>query len=144
MITRSNAVIKYFLLAFVLVTLLSFYACQSKDATAGDGESSYLAEISLESVLGNGKPTLAEFGWRKCIPCKEMKPILEQLDVEYKGKLNVVIIEIPYHEDLSAKYGIKYMPTQIFFDKNGKELARNAGFLAKDRIVATLAAMGVE
>ena len=142
MIARNNTISRICLLVFVLLALLWICACQSKDANS-DGESSYLASIPLETVLGNGKPTLAEFGWRKCIPCKEMKPILEQLDVEYKGKLNVVIIEIPFHEDLAEKHGIRYMPTQIFFDSIGKEVARNVGFLPKAQIIAQLERMRV-
>lgn len=142
MIMRKNTISRICLIIFALLALLSICACQSKDANSED-ESSYLASIPLESVLVNGKPTLAEFGWRKCIPCKEMRPILEQLDVEYKDKVNVVIIEIPFHEDLTHKYEIMYMPTQIFFDSNGKEVARNVGFLPKAQIIAHLEQMGV-
>ena len=142
MITRNNTGGRICLLVFALLALLWICACQSKDPHSG-GESSYLAEIPLESVLGNGKPTLAEFGWRECIPCKEMRPILEELDGEYKGKVNIVIIEIPFHEDLAEKYGIKVMPVQILFDNTGKEVARHAGFLPKNEIVAAFEAMGV-
>ncbi len=143
MITRSNIASRICLLALALLALLWICACQSEGANSED-ESSYLAEIPLESALGNGKPTLAEFGWRKCIPCKEMRPILEQLDVEYKGKVNVVIVEIPFHEDLTKKYGIMYMPTQVFFDSSGREVARNLGFLPKNEIIAAFEAMGVK
>jgi thioredoxin 1 len=142
MITRKNTISRICPLILALLALLLICACQSKSANSED-ESSYLASISLERVLGNGKPTLAEFGWRKCIPCKEMKPILEQLDAEYKGKLNVVIVEIPFNEDLAKKYRIAYMPTQIFFDSNGKEVARNVGLLPKAQIIARLEQMGV-
>ena len=143
MITRTNRISRLCLLAFALLALLWICSCQSEGANP-EGESSYLAEIPLESVLGNGKPTLAEFGWRECIPCKEMRPILEELDGEYKGKVNIVIIEIPFHEDLAEKYGIKVMPVQILFDNTGKEVARNAGFLPKNEIVAAFEAMGVK
>jgi thioredoxin 1 len=142
MIMRNNTISRICLLIFALLSLLWICSCQSGGASP-DGESSYLASISLESVLGNGKPTLAEFGWRKCIPCKEMRPILEQLDVEYKGKVSVVIIEIPFHEDLTQKHGIKYMPTQIFFDSSGNEVTRHTGFLPKTQIIAQLEQMGV-
>jgi thioredoxin 1 len=73
-----------------------------------------------------------------------MRPILEELDGEYKGKVNIVIIEIPFHEDLAEKYGIKVMPVQILFDNTGREVARHAGFLPKNEIVAAFEAMGVK
>ncbi len=112
--------------------------------SCGDPDASKLAEFPLEKALANGKPTLAEFGWRKCIPCKAMRPILEELADEYKGKLNVLIVEIPYHEDLAEKYGIIVMPVQIFFDSNGNEVVRHGGFLPKEEIVAQLRGMGIK
>lgn len=127
------------LLVLLLIGLL--FACGNPDS---DPNASYLASFPLEKALANGKPTLAEFGWRECIPCKEMKPILEELDREYKDKLNVVIVEIPFHEDLAEKYGIRVMPTQIVFDSKGKEVARHAGFLSKADIVAQLNKMGIK
>lgn len=127
---------KIVLLILCLLIVGLLYAC-------GDSEESRLAKIPLEQVLANGKPTLAEFGWRECIPCKDMRPILEDLDKEYKGNLNVVIVEIPLHEDLADKYDIRVMPVQIFFDSNGKEVARHMGFLSKEQIIAQLAKMGI-
>ena len=121
-------------LAVLLISLL--LACS-------DPEESRLAKIPLEEVLGNGKVTLAEFGWRECVPCKAMRPILEELDKEFKGKLNVVIVEIPFHEDLADKYGIMVMPVQIFFDSSGQEVFRHAGFLPKVEIIAQLEKMGI-
>jgi len=121
-------------LTILLISLL--LACS-------DPYESRLAKIPLEEVLGNGKITLAEFGWRECVPCKAMRPILEELDKEYKGQLNVVIVEIPFNEDLADKYGIMVMPVQIFFDSNGQEVLRHAGFLPKEEIVTQLERMGI-
>lgn len=129
----------FFLMVVVLFAGLLF-ACGTPDA---DPNASYLASIPLEKALANGKSTLAEFGWRECIPCKEMRPILEELDQEYKDKLNVVIVEIPFHEDLAEKYGISVMPVQILFDNKGREIARHAGFLPKEAIVGQLERMGI-
>ena len=107
-------------------------------------EESRLAKIHLDEVLNNGKPTLAEFGWRECVPCKSMRIILEETEEEYKGMLNVVIVEIPFNEDLAEKYGIRVMPTQIFFDNKGEEITRHAGFLPKEEIVAQLQKIGIQ
>ncbi|MFC1905452.1 thioredoxin family protein [Chloroflexota bacterium] len=130
--------ILFSLIALLLVGLM--FACGNPDV---DPDASPLASIPLEKVLANGEPTLAEFGWRECIPCKAMRPILEELDKEYKGKLNVVIVEIPFHEDLAEKYGIRVMPVQIFFDSKGNEVTRHAGFLPKEQIIPQLERMGI-
>jgi thioredoxin 1 len=130
----------FLIVGLILVLILSGVLLSACD----DPEVSYLASFPLEKALANGKPTLAEFGWRKCIPCKDMRPILEELDREYKNQLNVLIVEIPLQEALTEKYGVNVMPVQIFFDNKGKEIARHAGFLPKSDVLAALQKMGVK
>jgi thioredoxin 1 len=98
----------------------------------------------LAQALSSGKPTLAEFGSSTCIPCKQMKPILEELAIEYEGKVNVVIVEVYEQMALTRQYSIMAIPTQIIFDSNGKEITRHMGFWAKKDIIAQLNKMGVE
>lgn len=102
------------------------------------------ASISLEQALSSGKPTLAEFGSKTCVPCKMMKPVLDELAVEYQDKLNVVIIEVYEQKELTRYYRIMTIPTQIVFDGNGKEITRHLGFWSKAEIVAQLKKMGIE
>ena len=103
-----------------------------------------LASTNLGQALASGKPTLAEFGSSSCIPCKDMKPILEELKAEYEGKLNVVIVEVYEQRELTQQYSIMTIPTQIIFDSSGKELTRHMGFWAKEDIIAQLKEMGIE
>ena len=100
--------------------------------------------VSLKEALSNGKPTLAEFGASTCIPCKQMKPILEQLAIEYEGKLNVVIVEVYQQMELTRYYRIMTIPTQIVFDSNGREVTRHIGLWPKEQIIAQLKKMGIE
>jgi thioredoxin 1 len=100
--------------------------------------------VSLKEALSNGKPTLAEFGASTCIPCKQMKPILEELAIEYEGKLNVVIVEVYQQMELTRYYRIMTIPTQIVFDSNGKEVTRHIGLWPKAQIIAQLKKMGIE
>lgn len=102
-----------------------------------------LTKISLEQSLRNGKPTLADFGWRNCIPCKMMKPVLETLAEKQRGQLNVLIVEVYEHEDLTDQYGIKSIPTQILFDSQGKELMRHLGYWAPEEMAPELKKVGV-
>lgn len=106
------------------------------------GES--LTSTDLARALSSGKPTLAEFGSTTCIPCKQMKPILEELAGTYKDKVNIVIIEIYDNRDLANQYKIMAMPTQVIFDSNGQEVNRHMGFWDKADIVAQFKQMGIE
>jgi len=103
-----------------------------------------LAAIPLEQALSSGKPTLAEFGSNKCIPCKMMKPILENLAIIYEDKLNVVIVEVYERMSLARQYKIMTIPTQILFDENGQEIYRHIGLWKMEEIEIKLREMGVE
>jgi len=113
-------------------------------ASQSDTTESGLTSMPLEQALENGLPTIADFGRGTCIPCKQMKPILEDLAKEYEGKVNVLIISVDEHRDLTTQYGIMAIPTQIFLDSEGQEVTRHIGFFAKDDIIAQLLEMGIE
>jgi peptidylprolyl isomerase len=103
-----------------------------------------LASTSLGQALSSGKPTLAEFGSNSCIPCKQMKPILEQLSVDYKDTLNVVIVEVYDQQDLAQEYKVMAIPTQVVFDSSGKEAARHVGLWPREQIEAELNKLGIK
>ncbi len=81
-------------------------------------------------------PRLVDLGSDNCIPCKMMAPILDQLKKEFTGIFNVEFIDVWKKSDEAKKYGIKIIPTQIFFDAAGKELFRHEGFFSKEDILA--------
>lgn len=91
-----------------------------------------------------GLPRLVDLGADKCIPCKMMAPILEELKGEYEGKLIVEFIDVWNNPDEVPKYGIKLIPTQIFFDASGEELFRHEGFFSKEDILAKWKELGVK
>jgi thioredoxin 1 len=89
-------------------------------------------------------PRLVDLGAGKCIPCKMMAPILEELKKEYAGRMNVEFIDVWVNPNAGKPYGIEMIPTQIFFDASGKELFRHTGFFAKEDILAKWKELGVE
>ena len=91
-----------------------------------------------------GMVTMIDLGAKKCIPCKMMAPILEKMEKVYKEKAAVVFIDVWEHREQAQRFGIRAIPTQIFFDKNGKEVYRHRGFMSEKAIVAQLETMGVK
>ncbi len=89
--------------------------------------------------------TMIDLGAKKCIPCKMMAPILADLEKEYKGKAAIIFIDVWQKENKGQikKFKIRSIPTQIFFDKDGKEVYRHIGFMDKKSIVDMLKKMGV-
>ena len=89
-------------------------------------------------------PRLVDLGAEKCVPCKMMAPILKQLAREYKGKLKVEFIDVWKNRPAVGKYKIKSIPTQIFYDRKGKEFSRHEGFISKEDILAKFKAHGIK
>ncbi len=89
-------------------------------------------------------PKLLDLGAGKCIPCKMMFPVLDELKKEYAGRLNVEFLDVWRNPDAGKKYGVEVIPTQIFYDVDGKELFRHVGFFAKEDILAKWQALGVD
>lgn len=101
-------------------------------------------ESAIHAALLSGKPTIADFGARTCIPCKKMAPILVELNGELKGKGNVLFTDVRQDPDLAEKYRVQMIPTQIFFDVRGKEVKRHMGFMEKSVILRELKALGMK
>ena len=137
------------LLAVLLSLFTMTMSCQSKETTTIEpsviqSTGTDLTSIPLPKALTNGKPTLAEFGRGTCIPCKEMKPILENLAIEYQNKLNVPIVSVDEYRDLTNYYKVMAIPTQIGFDSSGKEVFRHVGFWSKDQILTQLTKLSIK
>ncbi len=88
--------------------------------------------------------TLIDLGANQCVPCKLMAPILDKLQKDYKDKAAIVVIDVYKHNDQVQRFGIRAIPTQIFFDPNGKEVYRHTGFMSEKAIAEQLTKMGVK
>ncbi len=89
-------------------------------------------------------PRLVNLGAGKCIPCKAMAPILNQLRVDFAGRLEVTFIDVWQHPAEAQAYRVKMIPTQIFYGADGRELARHEGFSSREEILARWKTLGVE
>ncbi len=89
-------------------------------------------------------PRLVDVGADKCIPCKMMAPILEELRKEYAGIFQVEFIDVWKNPADGKKFGVRIIPTQIFFDAAGKELFRHQGFFSKEDILAKWKELGIK
>ncbi len=112
----------------------------SSSAQASTGS----AETTAAAVDTSGLPRLLDLGADKCKACKEMAPILEQLKGEYEGRAVVEFVDVWKNGKVAKEHGVSSIPTQIFFDREGKEVWRHVGFLAKEQIVAKFTELGVQ
>ena len=91
-----------------------------------------------------GMVTMVDLGAGACIPCKLMAPILEKMEKQYAGRAAVVFLDVWKDRAPVKRFGIRAIPTQIFFDKNGKEVYRHEGFLSEEEIVRRFKEMGIK
>ena len=128
--------IKIAIVAALAVTVAAAVALkqgksESKEATTASGPQTAL-------------PRLVDLGAGKCIPCKQMAPILEELKKEYAGRMEVVFIDVWKNPDAGKAYGVEMIPTQIFYDASGTELFRHTGFFGREDILGKWKELGVE
>ena len=79
-------------------------------------------------------PRLVDLGAGKCIPCKKMAPILEELKKDYAGIIDIVFVDVWKDPNAAKPYKIRLIPTQVFYDKAGKEVFRHEGFFSREEI----------
>ncbi len=129
-----NSIKKVMLLTALSVFLSGFYS------SAVFGTTETKPELPVKNMV-----TMIDLGAKKCIPCKMMAPILADLEKEYKGKAAIIFIDVWQKENKEQikKFKIRSIPTQIFFDKSGKEVYRHIGFMDKKSIVDMLKKLGV-
>ncbi len=80
-------------------------------------------------------PKLWDFWATWCPPCREQKPIVEELAKEYAGVVEVKSIDVDENKDLAQKFNVQAIPTLVFLDAHGNELSRRIGLFPKDSIV---------
>jgi thioredoxin 1 len=102
-------------------------------------EPAVLPEVPVKDMV-----TMVDLGAPFCAPCKAMAPFLEKLAKEYKDRAAIVILDVGKAPELSERFGITEIPTQIFYNKEGKEVFRHKGFMKEEAIVKQLKKMGVK
>jgi thioredoxin 1 len=102
-----------------------------------------LQTAGIPPVPTPGMATLLDLGSHKCIPCKMMEPVLKDLRKEYDGRASVIFIDVWEHRDQAQRFGIRAIPTQIFYDRQGREVSRHMGFLDKQSIISVFQKLGV-
>jgi thioredoxin 1 len=125
-------------IAFIVGLAIAVGVVIANKNTAPSHEAGSMSEAATHPL-----PRLVDLGAGKCIPCKAMAPILDELRTEYADTFQVVFIDVWENPTAAEPYNINLIPTQIFFDAEGQELWRHEGFLGKEDILAKWKELGV-
>jgi thioredoxin 1 len=141
--------------AKVLIVLLVAMAAgaavvlkKSKPPTAPEPNLSMPAATNLQTssppAVAVKLPRMVDLGADKCVPCKMMKPILDEFRREYASQFTTEFIDVWENPDEGKKYNIELIPTQIFYDAEGRELFRHTGFFGREDILEKWKELGVD
>jgi len=121
---------KFCLKSIIVLTLLSVFFA----AGAGAGEK--------KPAL----PKLMDLGAHKCASCKKMEPVLDELAQEYQDLFEVEFVDVVRKENRARvkEHKVRMIPTQIFFDAEGRELWRHVGFFSKMDILRKWRKLGYD
>lgn len=146
-------IFKFIFIAGFMVLVFGEASFSNENQT---GETSLKSsEISVNAVTAlnnsgtsetNLKPafSLYEFGMGRCMQCKKMKPIIEELKKELNGKVDIQNHDISDNKEIAEKYKVILIPTQIFLDSKENEIFRHEGFYPKEEITAKLKELGAK
>ena len=88
--------------------------------------------------------TFLELGADRCIPCKKMQPIMKEIAAAFPDRVQVVFYDVWKDAAPAEKYRIQLIPTQVFLDQKGREIARHVGLFPKEEILELLKKHGIQ
>ncbi|NBK21127.1 MAG: thioredoxin [Spirochaetia bacterium] len=96
---------------------------QQQSATVAPENPDFVLDVTekldLDRLKSYGLPILLDFGADSCAPCKEMAPILKDLNARYQGKVIIRFIDVWKYPELASGFPIRVIPTQVFIDREG-------------------------
>lgn len=87
-----------------------------------------------EEVIKSSQPVVVDFWAAWCGPCRSLAPIMEQVAKEYGGKVKFTKVNVDQNQALTARFGIKGIPTLLFF-KDGQVVDQEVGFIPRNAVV---------
>ena len=92
---------------------------------------------NFAEILATDKPVLVDFWAVWCGPCRMLSPTVDDIAAKYEGKVEVVKCNVDDCQDIAIEYGIRSIPTILFF-KNGEVVKRTVGVVSASEIEGIL------
>ena len=121
-------------LIFLLLIFVIFVVFE-KRAIIWAKKESPAASSTIASALTSGLPVVVKVGADWCPPCRQMKPVIEELAKEEKGKIIFLDLKIDDNRDLAKQYKINLIPTVLFYDRQGKFKGKEVGYMSKEELL---------
>jgi len=123
----------------LLIIIASVFACKANSGNQNnENQNPYIRQTKA-------KITFIELGSVRCIPCRQMQPVMKSVDEKYGDQVKVIFYDVWTDEGnkYAEQYKIDLIPTQVFLDKDGKEIFRHVGFYPEKEIDKFLQEQGL-
>lgn len=132
------------LMLLVSIVLGSLAIAQSKKKVKTTKQNVAVKDTNV--IIAKPLITFVELGSVNCIPCKAMQPVMKAVGEKYGIQLKVIFYDVWKQEQAhyAKEYKIRLIPTQVFFDVNGKELMRHEGYFSEKNIDTFLQSKGLK
>ena len=105
---------------------------------------SLLLVLVLCSVASAAVPSIVMLSTKSCPACVQMSKVLKQINENYRGRLTTAHIYLENNPDIAKKYNIRYVPTLIFRDASGKEIAQEIGYKSMQEVLEIFEKKGIK
>lgn len=95
---------------------------------------------NIQDVIASGNPVVVDFWAEWCGPCRIIGPSIEELSLEYKGRVEIGKVNVDDNPEAASMFGIRNIPTVLFF-KNGQVVDKQIGAVAKAQLAAKVEAL---
>ncbi len=128
--------LSFILVAIMLLSANAQNATQNKKTKTATEQKQHVPKY---------KVTFIELGSVRCVPCKQMQPIMKSIEEKYTSQVKVIFYDVwtPLGKTYGDKYNVQLIPTQVFLDEKGKEFFRHEGFFPEEELVKVLKTKGV-
>lgn len=118
-------------LVVALLSAVTLSACGGETATSSNLR-------LIDNARQSGQPTVVEFGSDSCASCRQMKIVMDAVARRTQGRGHVLVMDVIKDASLQKPYRIQMIPTQVFFDAQGKEVSRHMGALTEAQVLSRL------
>ncbi len=127
---------------FLLLIISSFaFSCAKKQEATKTTQTPLVKADSIQAKI-----TFIELGSVKCVPCRQMQPVMKAIEEKFTGQVKVIFYDVWQKDQnhFAYDYHINLIPTQVFLDAQGNEIFRHEGFFPEEEITKFLKKQGLQ
>ena len=127
------------------LTSVALAACAALLVSPLAGCSGGETRAQIGQAAAAARVTFVELGSDRCVPCIQMRPVMDEIRSRYAGEVNVVFHDVwtEQGQPYVREFRIRVIPTQVFLDAGGREFFRHEGYLPAAEVEKILALQGV-